>query len=153
MADSYGRHLLRTPRHLPARRSPATQSLPLQRARAERSRDPPAPRAPRAHGAPLLDVRYTKQRAVNLHRFWPRNCSKPEHLPRAYVRIVGAMLTRQLAQWHLGDTTNLQLGAGGTIAVDFLKTRTLWAPTLTSLPMPRHASMRLSMGGHESHAQ
>ena len=117
MADSYGRHLLRTPRHLPARRSPATQSLPLQRARAERSRDPPAPRAPRAHGAPLLDVRYTKQRAVNLHRFWPRNCSKPEHLPRAYVRIVGAMLTRQLAHWHTiinsnGRYDKLAVGSG-----------------------------------------
>ena len=112
MADSYGRHLLRTPRHLPARRSPATQSLPLQRARAERSRDPPAPRAPRAHGTPLLDVRYTKQRAVNLHRFWPRNCSKPEHLPRAYVRIVGAMLTRQLAHWHNGRHDKLAVGSG-----------------------------------------
>ena len=117
MADSYGRHLLRTPRHLPARRSPVTQSSPLQRSRAERSRDPPAPRAPRAHGARLLDVRYTNQRAVNLHRFWPRNCSKPEHLPRAYVRIVGAMLTRQLAHWHTiingnGRHDKLAVGSG-----------------------------------------
>ena len=56
--------------------------------------------ARKAKGVPgLRAAREAGLRAAtpNHHRSWPRSCSKPQSLPPAYVRVVGAMRLRVCA--------------------------------------------------------